>query len=155
MARRLLACLCVLAVASAATAQTTATYDASKVVASWDRCPVIGTPWDASVFDPSVESLTGLADYVASVPVDCLDAVMSLAGCASDSDYDGGPTSLSTSDGCCVQECSDSMRAAATRGCFSYLLAPLCNEKGAAQYRTGLFNAARRCANLNMDCAKL
>lgn len=72
-----------------------------------------------------MDALTELSSdrYAANISKACQDSLLALADCASDNDAfaGGSTTSLSTSDGCCLKSCADSIGlvrgAAAARSC--------------------------------------
>lgn len=75
------------------------------------------TEWAPTVFDSSLDSLTNLAEFTKGLTKTCQDALLDLAGCASDNDaLNGGTiTSLSTSNGCCLTDCSTNIKKASER----------------------------------------
>jgi hypothetical protein len=47
-------------------------------------------------------------------------------------------TSLSTSNGCCLQSCAATFKEAAKDGCFDRLMGNLCQDPAGAKYASGL-----------------
>ncbi|KAI8467550.1 MAG: hypothetical protein J3K34DRAFT_430096 [Monoraphidium minutum] len=143
----------VLALANAASAA----YVAANVVPTWAECPVKKpTSWDPKVFDSSFESLSTLTDFTEKLSKKCQDSLLSLANCATDNDAFANPpsevTSLSTTDGCCLSDCSKAIKETVKLGCFDDLLKQICGNPKAEKFQTGLFNAGERCADFVTGC---
>lgn len=153
---KMIAAVCLLALAGSALAQT-GTFEAKNVVATWADCPnKKPTEWDPKVFDSSLDSLTQLTEFTKQLTKPCQDSLLDLAGCASDNDAFAEPpsttTSLSTVNGCCLKDCSDNIKKVIKQGCFDSLLKVICSNPKASAYKTGLFNAGVRCADFNPVC---
>jgi hypothetical protein len=61
-----------------------------------------------------VDALTELTKFTENLSKSCQDTLLDLAGCASDNDAFADPpstiTSLSTSNGCCLTDCSTNIK---------------------------------------------
>lgn len=111
-----------------------------------NRGPTVSSPphthTHTRTFPPAVDSLTQLTEYTKDLSKACQDSLLDLAGCASDNDAFADPpstiTSLSTSNGCCLTDCSNNIKKAIAQGCFNDLLKVICKDPKASKYKTGL-----------------
>lgn len=136
------------AIAAAATTPAVPAFEPAHIVESWAACPVKApTLWDLRVFDASaLASRRGgivslLETFSRSDPAPLLRRVsaacqrpllLSITRCAADADRAADPagalSSLSTTDGCCLESCAAGLRAAVAAGCWDELLSYVCND---------------------------